>query len=181
MRRYTLAQMGVRDHTALFQTGASPASDVLEGSWRMEVIDHSNHGVPVATLSFAAKSDGRLESRCESVADRTVLAPPFVLQGTLVFGDITTGRIWYAQMKEVLAADDGNPLHLGAAARTRHTASNAVGRDFPKARRPSGGLPGRGAVAGPGRVDMRLAEDNAGELYVLTKGDGMIRKFLSVK
>ena len=34
------------------------------------------------------------------------------LQGTLVFGDITTGRIWYAQMKEVLAADDGNPLTL---------------------------------------------------------------------
>src|SRR5687768_18355396 len=34
-------------------------------------------------------------------------------------------------------------------------------------------LPGRGAVAGRGRVDIRLAEDNGGELYVLTKGDGM--------
>src|SRR5690242_139424 len=29
------------------------------------------------------------------------------LQGKLVFGDITTGHIWYADMKDVLAADDG--------------------------------------------------------------------------
>ena len=27
----------------------------------------------------------------------------------LVFGDITTGRIWYANRADVLAADDGNP------------------------------------------------------------------------
>ncbi len=31
------------------------------------------------------------------------------LQGKLVFGDITTGRIWYAERADVLAADDGNP------------------------------------------------------------------------
>ena len=42
-------------------------------------------------------------------------------------------------------------------------------------------LPGFGAVAGRGRVDIRLAEDNDGELYVLTKGDGMIREIRSVR
>ena len=31
------------------------------------------------------------------------------LRGKLVFGDITTGRIWYAERADVLAADDGNP------------------------------------------------------------------------
>ncbi len=31
------------------------------------------------------------------------------------------------------------------------------------------------------RIDLRLAEDSAGELYVLTKGDGMIRELRSVK
>ena len=36
-------------------------------------------------------------------------------------------------------------------------------------------LPGSGAVSGPGRVDLRLATDRAGELYLLTKSDGMIR------
>ena len=30
------------------------------------------------------------------------------LRGKLVFGDITTGRIWYADLADVLAADDGN-------------------------------------------------------------------------
>jgi hypothetical protein len=36
-------------------------------------------------------------------------------------------------------------------------------------------LPGAAGVSGRGRVDMRLAEDADGELYVLTKSDGMIR------
>ena len=31
------------------------------------------------------------------------------LRGKYVFGDITTGRIWHADYKEMLAADDGNP------------------------------------------------------------------------
>ena len=36
-------------------------------------------------------------------------------------------------------------------------------------------LPGSGAVSGPGRVDLRLATDRSGELYLLSKSDGMIR------
>jgi hypothetical protein len=36
-------------------------------------------------------------------------------------------------------------------------------------------------VAGPGRIDIRLAEDRDGELYVLTKSDGMIRELRGVK
>ena len=103
------------------------------------------------------------------------------LQGTLVFGDITTGRIWYAQMKEVLAADDGNPLtlaplhELGAGLRALSEAA------FKRRGGQGDSLPGFGAVAGRGRVDIRLAEDRDGELFVLTKGDGMIREFRSVR
>lgn len=103
------------------------------------------------------------------------------LQGTIVFGDITTGRIWYAHMKDVLAADDGNPLTM-APLHELGTQLRALSEETYKrrgGRNPS--LPGRGAVAGAGRVDIRLAEDNNGELYVLTKGDGMIRSFVSVK
>jgi hypothetical protein len=37
-------------------------------------------------------------------------------------------------------------------------------------------LPGAAAVSGRGRVDMRFAEDADGELYILTKSDGMIRQ-----
>ena len=37
-------------------------------------------------------------------------------------------------------------------------------------------LPGAAGVSGRGRVDLRFAADNEGELYILTKSDGMIRK-----
>ena len=37
-------------------------------------------------------------------------------------------------------------------------------------------LPGAAAVAGRGRVDMRFAVDNDGEIFILTKSDGMIRQ-----
>ena len=36
-------------------------------------------------------------------------------------------------------------------------------------------LPGAATVSGPGRADIRLAVDAAGELYIISKSDGMIR------
>jgi mono/diheme cytochrome c family protein len=42
-------------------------------------------------------------------------------------------------------------------------------------------LPGMGAVVGRGRVDVRLAEGNDGELYLLTKSDGLIRKIVGAR
>jgi mono/diheme cytochrome c family protein len=100
------------------------------------------------------------------------------LRGKLVFGDITTGRIWYADLADVLAADDGNaatvaPIYEVDAGLRRLTEETFHAR---------GGngvtLPGTAAVAGRGRVDMRFAVDNAGAVYVLTKSDGMIRQLV---
>lgn len=98
------------------------------------------------------------------------------LQGKLVFADITTGRIWYANRGEMLAADDGvastvAPLHeidtdLRARAEATYRARGGKGES----------LPGMGRISGRGRVDLRFAEDHEGELYILTKSDGMIRK-----
>ena len=36
-------------------------------------------------------------------------------------------------------------------------------------------LPGQSTVSGPGRADIRFGVDAAGELYLLSKVDGMIR------
>lgn len=98
------------------------------------------------------------------------------LQGKLVFGDITTGRIWYAELSEVLAADDG----VAETVAPVHELESGLRRLAEAAYRARGGkgnsLPGRGVISGSGRVDMRFAIDNAGELYILTKSDGMIRK-----
>jgi hypothetical protein len=102
------------------------------------------------------------------------------LNGKLVFGDITTGHIWYADMKDVLAADDGKaetlaPLHevdanLRALVLDTFHARGGRGEVLPAA-----------AVAGRGRVDLRFAEDSDGELYVMTKSDGMIRRVVGMK
>jgi hypothetical protein len=79
MRRYTFAEMGVKDHEVLFGTAAIPAADSLAGSWDLAAIDTSNHAVNVARVSFDRSPDGRLESRCEAgIATRAPLVPTFV-------------------------------------------------------------------------------------------------------
>jgi mono/diheme cytochrome c family protein len=103
------------------------------------------------------------------------------LRGKLVFGDITTGRLWYAELADVLAADDGNaatvaPIHEIDAGLRR------LAEDTYRARGGKGeALPGVGAISGRGRVDLRFAVDNDGELYILTKSDGMIRKVVGAR
>ncbi len=103
------------------------------------------------------------------------------LRDKLVFGDITTGRIWYANRSDVLAADDTNPMTVAPIyemdAGLRRTAEEA----YHKRGGPGQALPGSGAIAGRGRVDLRFAQDNDGELYILTKSDGMIRKVVGAR
>jgi glucose/arabinose dehydrogenase len=122
------------------------------------------------------------------------------LRGKFVFGDITTGQLFYADLVEMISADDGNPATLArfhpihvrwdnprdAAPAQRFDRMYEIVADEYHAR---GGrdadLPGSATVSdltGGGRADIRLAIDNAGELYVLSKSDGMIRavsEFLS--
>ena len=119
------------------------------------------------------------------------------LQGKYVFTDITTGRIWYSDYKEMLAADDGkpntmaqihelkiswkNPNSPGASEQIYDTmfpiaeaAYHARGGKDPD-------LPGRSTVSGEGRADTRVAVDAAGELYIYTKTDGVIRQVVGAK
>ncbi len=117
------------------------------------------------------------------------IANGFVYRGTLipalrdklVFGDITTGRIWYADRADVLAADDGTATTLAPI----HEMDAGLRRLTEDRYRDRGGkgqaLPGRAAVAGRGRVDLRFAVDDEGELYILTKSDGMIRKVVGAR
>ena len=103
------------------------------------------------------------------------------LKGRLVFGDITTGHVWYAQMADVRKAEDGDPTTVAP----MHELDAGLRALVERTYRARGGqgetLPGSGAVSGRGRVDLRFAEDEAGELYVLTKTDGMIRQVVGVK
>jgi hypothetical protein len=111
------------------------------------------------------------------------------LAGKYIFADITTGRIWVADYKAMLAADDGKPETMAAfeEVQVRWTppgvsAPGVYPTMFPvvlAAYKARGGvdpdLPGTSTVSGPGRADIRLAVDGTGELLILSKVDGMIR------
>ncbi len=112
-----------------------------------------------------------------------------LLQGKYLFTDITTGRVWYADYKDLLAADDGKPETLAPIHEVKLLWKNQVyDTMFPIAQaayKKRGGndpdLPGRATVSGMGRADARFAVDGVGELYVYSKTDGMIRAVVGAR
>jgi hypothetical protein len=119
------------------------------------------------------------------------------LRGKYIFGDITTGRFWYADYKEMLAADaDGNAGTLAKCYDVKFVWDNPEdspdrGKQVYDTMFPineaiyhsRGGkeehLASRQKVANQGRADARLAVDSNGELYIYSKSDGMIRQVVS--
>jgi Glucose / Sorbosone dehydrogenase len=152
------------------------------------------------------------------------------LQGAVVFGDITSGRLFYARMADLIAATDGNPTTLAPYAEIKTTLSTVV-QERLRANAPAAGpatpttapaapltaapptppaapqtaapptapaaapeAPAPGRAGGPGagrggapggprplRVEVRLATDEAGEIYILTKSDGLIRRVVNIR
>jgi hypothetical protein len=111
------------------------------------------------------------------------------LRGKFLFTDISTGRVWYADYKEMLAADDGDPKTMAAIHPVKIMwDKQEYDTMFPvteQAYHARGGkdpdLPGRGAVSGAGRSDVRLGTDASGELYLYSKTDGVVRRITSPK
>ena len=105
------------------------------------------------------------------------------LKGKYIFTDITTGHVWYADYKDMLAADDGKPETLAPIHEVKISWNGKVyDTMFPiaeQAYQARGGkdpdLPGRATVSGTGRADARFTIDGNGELYLYSKTDGMIR------
>jgi mono/diheme cytochrome c family protein len=104
-----------------------------------------------------------------------------MLKDTLLFGDITTGHVWYAHMADVLKAEGTSPASLAP----MHELDAGLRALVEQAYHARGGrgadLPGTAAVAGRGRIDLRFAQDSAGEVYLLTKSDGMIRRIVGIR
>jgi hypothetical protein len=126
----------------------------------------------------------------DAIAGGFVYRGPSVpaLQGKYVFGDITTGHLWWADYAEMVRADDGRPDTMAAMhpVQIRTRAAGGPEQTFPSlfpivaaAYHARGGvdpdLPGASDVLGTGRADIRLAVDARGELFILSKVDGMIR------
>ena len=111
------------------------------------------------------------------------------LRGKYIFTDLSTGRVWYADFAEMLAADDANPATMAPMHEVKlfwnaqvHDTFTSITQAAYQAR---GGqdpdLPGRGTVSGSKRADARFALDASGELVVYSKTDGVIRQVIGVK
>jgi imidazolonepropionase-like amidohydrolase len=106
------------------------------------------------------------------------------LRGKYVFTDLTTGRIWYADYKDMLAADDEQPDTLASIHEVKVSWNKKVYDSmFPitlETYHSRGGtsllLPSPQDVATSGRSDVRFSVDADGELYLYSKSDGVIRK-----
>jgi hypothetical protein len=109
------------------------------------------------------------------------------LRGKYIFGDITTGRIWYVSYEDMLAVDDGNPKTMAemhevqvvwdkpSGGKEQYETMAPITEAAYHARGGTvAGLPGRAVISG-GRSDIRFCMDREGELYILSKSDGMIR------
>ena len=158
--------------------GPLPQDDLIP----VQVSDSATRGTVKPTYPVIEYPHSR-ESGGDAIAGGFVYRGALVpaLKDKLIFGDITTGRLWYANRADVLAADDGNPTTVAAT----HEIDADLRRLTEETYRKRGGtgqaIPGMGAVAGRGRVDFRFATDNDGELYILTKSDGMIRKIVGAR
>jgi hypothetical protein len=131
------------------------------------------------------------------------------LYGKYIFGDITTARLFYADFADMIAKDDGDRTSLAAVHELQvvfngpydNPDQGPVNRRLfdivadeyaSKGGAAAGGsvLPGGANVTsgndpdgipyGSGRADIRLALGGDGEIYVLSKSDGMIRKLVAV-
>ena len=150
-----------------------------------------------------------------SSRDGDAISSGFVYRGTLmpslygkyIFGDITTARLFFCDLNEMIAADDGDRA-TQATIKEIQVAFNSP-YDAPdqgvtnrrlfdivsEAYRQKGGtnsqaLPGGATVTagldpygvayGLGRADIRLAVGDDNEIYVISKSDASIRKMTAV-
>lgn len=130
-------------------------------------------------IQYPHSRDGGGDAIANGFVYRGKLIP--LLRDKLVFGDITTGRIWYANRADVLAADDGNPTTVAPIYEMDADLRRITEETYRKRGGMGQTLPGFSVIAGRGRVDLRFAQDNDGELYILTKSDGMIRKVVGAR
>jgi hypothetical protein len=132
---------------------------------------------------------------------RGVLMPQ--LYGKYIFGDITTARLFYSDLADMIANNDGIRTTLAAVHELQVVYNSPFNNLGPVNRRlydivadayaHKGGIPNTpnvlpggvvgagqldpyGVAYGGGRADVRIAMGGDGEIYILSKSDGFIRK-----
>jgi hypothetical protein len=145
---------------------------------------------PVIVYSHDKDSQDSGDAICNGYVYNGKIA---ALRGKFIFGDITTGRLWWANYSDMLAADGKHPSNASSMAPIHRIKiawdSPQAGKEPYDSMYPIGeiayrarggkavdtGLPGRATISG-GRVDIRLGMDSEDNLYILSKVDGTIRE-----
>jgi len=79
MRRYSFAELGVRDHQQLFLKGDRVEPGELKGTWRLSGIATSDHATPIGDVTFSRGADGKTAVRCQETSMPEVAIPSLVL------------------------------------------------------------------------------------------------------
>ena len=170
--------------------------------------------VPIYPAAIYSHSEG--DSIGSGFVYRGKLMPQ--MRGKYIFNDMTTGRIFYADLNELLATHgernhqaqiheiqivykspdappDSKPVNQRVYSILVENFARKGGKLLPDHVLPGGGLATsgwtdpehkhpktdpEGVVYGGGRADVRVVMAGDGELYMLSKSDGMIRKFTAV-
>jgi hypothetical protein len=156
-----------------------PANDVIPVQIDADKTDGAVHPTyPV--IAYGHNREAGIIALANGFVYRGRVIP--ALQGKFLFCDITSGRIWWADLKDMLAADDGDPKTMAETHEVKIAWNSNVYKSMAPinevAYHARGGkaehLPGAERVPG-GRSDIRMAMDAAGELYIMTKSDGVVR------
>ena len=160
--------------------------------------------VPVYPVAAYSHRDG--DAISSGFVYRGSLMPE--LYGKYIFGDITTARLFVADLADMIAKDDGDRTSVAAvhelqvvfdsaddnpdqgpvnrrlfdivAAAYASRGGNAPGSSvLPGSASGTSGNDADGIAYGGGRADIRLALGGDGEIYVLSKSDGMIRQLVA--
>jgi hypothetical protein len=95
------------------------------------------------------------------------------LYGKFVFGDIVTGRVFVADMSAIRSVETTNPSTSVVVQEVQlyTVAANGVETNINDLR----------TIVGNSRADLRYGIDADGEIFVLTKTDGFIRKLVGIE
>lgn len=94
------------------------------------------------------------------------------LRGKFIFGDIARGRLFAADVAALKAADDGVPSIVASIEEIQLFVRDANGNKTDVSLQQ---LVDKAAGTTPGRVDLQLGWGLDGELYLMSRQDGMIR------
>ncbi len=158
------------DDRVPMRVGDEPGTEMIRPTYPVIIYPHKEGGGDAISSGFIY--EGKLAA----------------LRGKFIFGDITTGRIWWADPHEMLAADDGDPKTMATMhpIEIEHTDAQGKSATYPNmativstAYKARGGtatyMPGYGTPVGKGRADIRLLLDNEQNIYIMSKSDGMLR------